>query len=580
MATIFPGSFQVRRKSAATWTAENYILRAGEMGLETDTDKFKFGNGVSGYNSLPYAGGGTSTSAAAVSVPYASTIPLDTIGAGKVMPETILSANTAFSVDAAPVSDGTCQLCLVGDGAHSPDLSIFTNGNAYTYSNASGARNLYVFVYTFGTPIFAGVLLPSVDSNIPTLVSATVDDIDATKLQLVWSEAMDATAISASAAFAVIGHALTAHTHVDATHTYLTTSVPFTQGETVTLAYTVPGSLAMKDLAGNQVAAFAGKPISINVTNPQISSAVVANSTPTKIDLTWSDAILSTSIPAAAAFAVSSGHAITAHAYVDSTHTQLTTSTAFTSGEGAKTLSYTVPVSNPIKDQQVISNLGLAITGKAITNNVAGASGPAILRGTPTFVSNSTHPQSATKPTGVVATDLILAIQTSDQTPQLLTGFTSIGTITSGFVGNHFLFSYKIAGGSEPSTYSFDTVSGTGTHATALTAFSGPDGTTPVEGWASTSTNNNATFTAASFVASIANDVDFLLFFDDINGTQTVATPPAGFTLLGLSSGLSMGTFAIYGKTVAAGATGTAAIVWNSATWGIQASMGVRSATP
>ena len=52
-----PIQFQFRRGTAADWTSVNTILAAGEMGLETDTNKFKIGNGTLGWNSLPYASG-------------------------------------------------------------------------------------------------------------------------------------------------------------------------------------------------------------------------------------------------------------------------------------------------------------------------------------------------------------------------------------------------------------------------------------------------------------------------------------------------------------------------------------------
>jgi hypothetical protein len=46
---------QVRRGVAADWTSVNPILAAGEMGVETDTNKFKFGNGTGAWSTLPYA---------------------------------------------------------------------------------------------------------------------------------------------------------------------------------------------------------------------------------------------------------------------------------------------------------------------------------------------------------------------------------------------------------------------------------------------------------------------------------------------------------------------------------------------
>ena len=46
---------QNRRDTAANWTANNPTLAAGELGLETDTAKFKMGNGSTAWNSLSYA---------------------------------------------------------------------------------------------------------------------------------------------------------------------------------------------------------------------------------------------------------------------------------------------------------------------------------------------------------------------------------------------------------------------------------------------------------------------------------------------------------------------------------------------
>jgi hypothetical protein len=46
---------QNRRDTAANWTANNPTLAAGELGLETDTAKFKMGNGSTAWNSLAYS---------------------------------------------------------------------------------------------------------------------------------------------------------------------------------------------------------------------------------------------------------------------------------------------------------------------------------------------------------------------------------------------------------------------------------------------------------------------------------------------------------------------------------------------
>lgn len=49
---------QLRRGTAAEWTAANPVLALGEPGVETDTGKQKFGNGTAAWAALPYASAG------------------------------------------------------------------------------------------------------------------------------------------------------------------------------------------------------------------------------------------------------------------------------------------------------------------------------------------------------------------------------------------------------------------------------------------------------------------------------------------------------------------------------------------
>lgn len=49
---------RLRRDTASNWTNNNPILKVGEPGLETDTRKLKFGDGITSWNNLQYAIGG------------------------------------------------------------------------------------------------------------------------------------------------------------------------------------------------------------------------------------------------------------------------------------------------------------------------------------------------------------------------------------------------------------------------------------------------------------------------------------------------------------------------------------------
>lgn len=52
---------RLRRGTSTQWTSTNPVLAAGELGIETNTRKFKFGNGTSNWNSLDYAVGSVAT---------------------------------------------------------------------------------------------------------------------------------------------------------------------------------------------------------------------------------------------------------------------------------------------------------------------------------------------------------------------------------------------------------------------------------------------------------------------------------------------------------------------------------------
>lgn len=48
---------QIRRDTAAAWSAANPTLLAGEVGYETDTRQLKVGTGSTAWNNLPYFAG-------------------------------------------------------------------------------------------------------------------------------------------------------------------------------------------------------------------------------------------------------------------------------------------------------------------------------------------------------------------------------------------------------------------------------------------------------------------------------------------------------------------------------------------
>lgn len=59
-------TFKFRRNPAATWTAQNPVLRDGEPGFERDTFMLKIGDGTTAWNDLPYLGEGMGTDFASI----------------------------------------------------------------------------------------------------------------------------------------------------------------------------------------------------------------------------------------------------------------------------------------------------------------------------------------------------------------------------------------------------------------------------------------------------------------------------------------------------------------------------------
>lgn len=47
---------QFRRGTSVQWTASDPVLADGEMAIETDTNFFKIGDGVTSWSLLPYGG--------------------------------------------------------------------------------------------------------------------------------------------------------------------------------------------------------------------------------------------------------------------------------------------------------------------------------------------------------------------------------------------------------------------------------------------------------------------------------------------------------------------------------------------
>lgn len=104
---------QFRRDTAANWTSVAPTLAAGEIGFETDTKKFKIGDGSTAWGSLPYAG-----------APLGST-------SGLIVKTTTGGALTTLAA-------GTTSQYLRGDGTYQ-SLAVGSTSGLIVKTTTSGA---------------------------------------------------------------------------------------------------------------------------------------------------------------------------------------------------------------------------------------------------------------------------------------------------------------------------------------------------------------------------------------------------------------------------------------------------------
>lgn len=184
------------------------------------------------------------------------------------------------------------------------------------------------------------------------------------------------------------------------------------------------------------------------------------------------------------------------------------------------------------------------------------------LRGSPSHDSNGT-PLVLTKPVGTVSGDVLFCHVFSFGVITLPSGFTVIGSGTDG-ASENYVYAYKVAGGSEPATYSFSSTANP--HVVSLWAMSGVDNTTPVEAYSSINRNNTAT-PAAPAATPTVNNVWMVSLFYDSQQANTVSAGPSGMTQLDFQHPGAIAQTAYYVSlgTVAGNPQGPNTLTWGTA---------------
>ena len=128
---------QLRRDTAANWTSVNPILTQGELGVETDTNKFKVGNGTSNWVSLSY---------------LIDTANYITTTSSNTLTNKLMSTGSTWQ--------GTAVAVLYGGTGATTAAGALTNLGAYASSNPSGyTTNTGTVTSVGGTGTVSGLSL-------------------------------------------------------------------------------------------------------------------------------------------------------------------------------------------------------------------------------------------------------------------------------------------------------------------------------------------------------------------------------------------------------------------------------------
>ena len=149
--------FQLRNDTAANWTTANPTLLAGEIGIETDTKKFKFGDGNTEWTKLGYAGvdeAQINALIAATEDNYYEVIPTEVEGVMQTDAQAL--AATVAAPSKGDIAVVKRVISADGIGNSSSYTSYVYNGTAWAATDGNySAENVYfpddlMSTYAFG----------------------------------------------------------------------------------------------------------------------------------------------------------------------------------------------------------------------------------------------------------------------------------------------------------------------------------------------------------------------------------------------------------------------------------------------
>jgi hypothetical protein len=277
-----PVRIQLRRDTAANWTATNPTLTQGEPGYETDTGKIKYGDGTTAWNSLAYApaaaivdgtivNGDINASAAIADTKLAT---ISTAGKVSNSATTATNANTASAIVARDASGnftaGTITASLSGNASTATTFETARTINGVSFN---GSSNITVTANTPNT-LTRGTYLTGTDFNGGAATTWAVDATSANTASKVVARDASGNFSAGTITAALNGNASTA-TILQTARTI--NGVSFNGSSNITVTANSPNTLTRGTyLTGSNFNGSAATTWAVDATSANTASKVVA----------------------------------------------------------------------------------------------------------------------------------------------------------------------------------------------------------------------------------------------------------------------------------------------------------------